>query len=244
MIYEQERIIGFGDLDANSDMKLTAFLKYISEAAFLNAEELGIGIDKTLETGLVFVIQRFGMKINQLPELNQKIIVRTWPGDITRSAFKRYGEFQDVDGNRLIEWETLWVLIDLNERKIKRPSSFPIEFPHYGKFDLTVASDRIKIPEEAEAVASYHHPVRFSELDKLVHMNNAVYGDLVANVLKIGDALDMKAWQEVQFNYIHEAKLDDDIVVAASKVENDFYVSGNCGEKSIFSTKVTYKELV
>jgi len=244
MIYERERIISFGDLDANGDIKLTALLKYISESAFFNAEDLGIGLEKTLPTGLVFLIQRFGMKINQLPEMGQNVTVRTWPGEIARSAFKRYGDIQDADGNRLIEWETLWVLVDINERKIKRPSAFPIEFPHYGKCDVTMESEKIKIPEEAEAIASYNHLVRFSELDINMHMNNAIYGDLVANVLSLQDCPGVKEWQEVQFNYIHEAKLGDEVVVDACKRENDLYVLGTCGEKSIFSTRITYKELV
>ena len=244
MIYERERIMGFGDLDANGDVKLTALLKYASEAAFLNAEELGIGLDKTLQTGLIFLIQRFGMKIKQLPKMDQKVVVRTWPGDITRSAFKRYGEIQDATGNPLVQWETLWVLVDINERKIKRPSAFPIDFPHYGTLDVTAESEKIKLPEDAETMASYQHPVRFSELDINQHMNNAIYGDLVANVLSLGSSLDMKEWQEVQFNYIHEAKLGDEIKVDAHKVENNLYVSGTCGEKSIFSSKITYRESV
>jgi len=244
MIYQRQEVIGLGDLDANGDTKLAAVLKYASEAALFNAEELGIGLEKTLSTGLVFLIQRFGMKINQLPGLGQTVTVRTWPGKITRSAFKRYGDIQDETGNRLIEWETLWVLVDINERKMKRPNAFPIEFPHYGEFDIAIESEKIIIPEEKTTVASYNHPVRFSELDINLHMNNAIYGDLIANVLAQGDSLNMKDWQEVQFNYIHEAKIGDEITVDAYQAENNLYVLGTCGDKSIFNTKVKYKERV
>ena len=122
MIFEQERQIGFYDLDANGDIKLTALIKHMNEVSWKQAEELGAGIDATFEIGLTFILQRMGVRILQLPMVNQQIKVRTWPAEMTRSAFKRNGEILDLAGNKLLEWESLWVLIDINERKIKRPN--------------------------------------------------------------------------------------------------------------------------
>ena len=46
-----------------------------------------------------------------------------------------------------------------------------------------------------------------------MHMNNAIYGDLVTNVLALKASPNIKTWKEVQFNYIHEAKFNDEVVV-------------------------------
>jgi len=242
MIYEQEEKISFYDLDVNGNTKLTALLKYINEAAFYNAEDLGIGIEKTLKINLTFIIQRIGLRIFKMPQLNEKIVVRTWPGNITRSSFKRNGDICNKDGSKLLEWESLWVLIDINERKIKRPSTFPIEIPRYGKMDVEVEANKIVVPEAKEACAVYKHNVQFSELDINLHMNNAIYADLIANVLALFSSPNINEWNEVQFNYVHEAKLGDEVVVSSYESNGCLYITGSSGEKTIFTAAINYKE--
>ena len=238
MIYQQEKIVSFYDLDANGNIKLTALLKYMNEASWFHAEELGAGIDKTLEVNLAFIIQRIGIRIFKIPELNQKIMIQTWPAEETRSAFKRNGDIHDEAGDKIIEWESLWVLIDINERKIKRPSASPTEFPLSGKRGVEVKANKIVMPEAKEPIGSYKHTVQFSELDINLHMNNAIYGDLIANVLALFPAPNIKKWKEVQFNYINEAKLSDEVAVNAYQSNNSLFISGDTKEKTIFTAMI------
>ena len=250
MIFQQEKKISFYDLDANGDVKLTALLKYMNEASWFHAEELGVGIDKTLEAGLAFIIQRIGVRIIKLPELSQKITIRTWPAETTRSAFKRNGDICDKAGNKIIEWESLWVLIDINERKIKRPSALPMDFPLYGKRGVEIEANKIIMPgvkelhaskelmNSKEPIGSYKHTVHFSELDINLHMNNAIYADLIANVLALSTSLNIKKWKEVQFNYVHETKLSDEIAVNAYQANGSLYISGNSEKKPIFTAMI------
>lgn len=242
MIYQQEEHIGIYDLDANGDIKLTALLKYMSEASWLSAEELGAGFDKTLEAGLAFIIQRIGIRFFSTPKLTQKVTIKTWPAEMTRSAFKRRGAIHDEAGNKMLEWESLWVLIDINERKIKRPSAYPSEFPVHGKMGVEVEADKIVIPEAKKLHTSYTHTVQFSELDMNVHMNNAIYGDLIANVLALKPAPNIRTWKELQFNYVHEAKLNDKVEVNAYVSNYNLYITGSSEEKTIFTAAISYEE--
>jgi len=261
MIYKQEEKIGFYDIDANGNIKLTALLKYINEAAWTNAEDLGASMETTIHSGVTFIIQRFGLRIFKTPKLNQKVTVQTWPAAMTRIAFKRNGSMLDEDGNKLMEWESLWVLLDINERKIRRPNAFPIEFPLYGQMGVTVESDKIAPFEEKEQLASYNHIVQFSELDLNMHMSNAIYADLIANVLSLKPTPNIQGWKDVYFNYVNEAKLNDEITVdyyreqsnANEKTHsetnkqthsetNELYVSGANGEKVIFNALIKYEE--
>jgi len=243
MIYQKDEKISFYDLDANGDVKLSALLRHINEAAFYNAEELGIGFEKTLKIDLAFIIQRIGLRIFKMPVLKQKVVIRTWPGEITRSAFKRYGAICNEEGNKLIEWESLWVLINVNERRIKRPNTFPIEIAPYGKKGVEIETRKIVLPKEKELNTSYKHTVQFSELDINMHMNNAIYGDLIANVLALNTALpSVKAWKDVQFNYVNEAKLSDEVVVNCYQSNDSLYITGNIEEKTIFTAAIRYGE--
>jgi acyl-ACP thioesterase len=240
MIYQHEKKVNFYDLDAKGNVKLTALLKYINIASFDIAEVVGAGMKDTLKYGMVFVLQRFGMKINKLPKMDDILIIKTWPSESTRSAFIRQGEILDTSGNKMLEWESLWVLIDINERKIKRPSALPAEFPQYGNLGVEVRTERIKLPEAGMLVASYTHIVRYSELDVNGHMNNAVYGDLVSNLL---NGEELEGGQVVQFNYINEAKLGDELLVEymllnSSAQDDGVYIVATCGEKTMFTVSV------
>ena len=244
MVFEQKAKIGFYDIDALGNMKLTALLQHINEVSWLHAEELGCGINATFEIGLAFIIQRMGLRILQLPTLNQKISVRTWPGEMTRSAFKRNGEILDVDGNKLVEWESLWVLIDINERKIKRPSAFPLEIPIVGRLGVEVETQKIiNTAVETDPSTFYHHTVQFSEMDINYHMNNAIYGNLVANVLADTALPKITEWQEVQFNYINEAKLAEVVTVDCNQMGDKVYVTGGTTDKSVFVAEIKTWEL-
>lgn len=239
MIFAQPRQIGFYDLDAFGAVKLTALLKYMNEASWQQAEELGCGIETTFEIGLAFIIQRMGVRILQLPTVNQQVIVRTWPAEMTRSAFKRNGEIVDTDGKKLVEWESLWVLIDINERKIKRPSAFPIEFPLAGKMGVTIEANKIVATDNQKPAATQTHTVQFSEMDLNHHMNNAIYGDLISNVLANTELPKINQWQAVQFNYLNEAKLNEVVTTNCAQAGNKLQINGNTSEKAVFIAEIT-----
>ena len=238
MIYEQNKQINFYDLNNKGDVKLTALLKHINLAAGTNADEIGVGLDVTIPINLAFVIQRFGLQIFDWPTYRQIVKIRTWPSEISKGTFIRRGDMWDESGNKLAEWTTLWVLIDINERKVKRPKALPVELPQYGPMNVDIEAQKIDVPRNAKLLASYLHTVRYSELDINMHMNNAVYGDLIANVVEMAKA-PYKKWQEVQFNYLNEALLNDQLNVECRKTENILYITGETETRPIFSAKIT-----
>ncbi|MCL2421992.1 MAG: thioesterase [Defluviitaleaceae bacterium] len=240
MIYKRDTQINFYDLDGRGDVKLTALLKHINLAAGANADEIGVGLETTIPMGLAFVIQRFALRIFKWPVYNQTVTIRTWPAEIAKGTFRRNGDMWDKEGNKLAEWTGLWVLIDINERKVRRPKALPIDLPAYGGMGVTVEAEKIEIPEDGQLMASYPHVVRFSETDINMHMNNAVYGDLIANVLEISENPLSHApnWQEVQFNYIAETKVDEEVNVQLRQSEKNMFVSGIVDDKLVFTAVV------
>ena len=237
MLYEQNSQINFYDLNSRGDVKLTALLKHINIAAGTNADAIGVGLDVTVPLNLAFVVQRFGLRIFDWPTHRQTVKIRTWPSEIAKGTFIRRGDMWDVDGNKMMEWTSLWVLIDIKERKVKRPKALPIELPQYGTMGVEVEGQKIDVLENAKLLASYPHTVRYSELDINMHMNNAVYGDLIANVVELGK-VPYKKWREVQFNYLNEALLGDEINVECRKTEDALYVTGESQNRSVFSAKI------
>jgi len=237
MIYEQNSQINFYDLNSRGDVKLTALLKHINIAAGTNADAIGVGLDVTIPMNLAFVIQRFGMRIIDWPTYRQAVKIRTWPSEITKGTFIRRGDMWDEAGNKMMEWTSLWVLIDIKERKVKRPKALPIELPQYGTMGVEVEGQKIDVPEDAKLLAKYPHIVRYSELDVNMHMNNAVYGDLISNVIELGK-IPYKKWGEVQFNYLNEALLGEEVNVECRKAEDTIYITGATENKGVFNASI------
>lgn len=238
MIYQHDKKVGFFDLDAAGDMRLTALIKYINDASWYSAQVDGAGMKELLKFDMIFILQRLAIQIFSLPKLDDLITVKTWPGDMTRSAFKRQGEILNATGDKIVEWESLWVLIDVNERKIKRPTQAPIEFTLYGRRGVEIEATRVKVAENAKKLATYQHVVQYSELDINRHMNSAIYADLVANVLSKIDKQGIKNMKKVQFNYVNEAKLNDEILVECNASDEAMHVIGTCGETVVFTTEI------
>ena len=239
MLYEQNKQINFYDLNSRGDVKLTALLKHINLAAGTNADEIGVGLDVTIPMNLAFVVQRFGLQIFDWPTYKQVVKIRTWPSEITKGTFIRRGDMWDEAGNKMMEWTSLWVLIDIKERKVKRPKALSIELPQYGLMDVEVEAQKIDIPEDARLLASYSHTVQYSELDINMHMNNAVYGDLIANVVELGK-VPYKKWQEVQFNYLNEALVGDEVNIECRKAENTLYIIGETQSRAVISARIKF----
>ena len=239
MVYEKEYPIDFYDLDGRGSVKLTALLRYINLAAGANAEEIGVGLDTTVPMGLAFVLQRFALRVSKWPVYRQTVKIRTWPAEISKGTFRRNGDMWGSDGKKMAEWTGLWVLIDIAERRVRRPTALPVEFPAYRQMNVNVPARKLEIPAGASPVTSYLHVVRFSELDINMHMNNAIYGDLITNVMEIAFMGPMADWRDIQFNYLSEAKMGDEINVELRQADSTLYVTGSANGRRIFGSEVS-----
>lgn len=242
MIYEQKKQITYNDIDANWDISLTAILRYMTESAWSNAEDLGIGVSQIPQTGLAFVIQRLAIKIYNPPILGDEFTLRTWPAETKRTTFVRKGAFLDQSGAKLIEWESLWVLVDINERKIKRPDVLKAEVPLYGELDNEAKTEKILLPERGSISnhRSYTHEVEFSDLDSYQHMSNTNYGDLLTNVYRQDESRSsfIKHGTQIHFNYVNEGQIYDKILVSLSEVENEIFIEGTTETHTVFTAIV------
>ena len=240
MVYKRDAQINFYDLDWRGDVKLTALLKHINLAAGANAETIGVSMEVTFSMGLAFVLQRFAVRVFKWPTYRQTVTIRTWPAEITKGTFRRNGDMWDKDGNKLAEWTGLWVLIDTKERKVRRPKALPIELPAYGAMDVTVEAQKLDVPEDAKFIASYRHVTRFSELDLNEHMNNAIYGDLITNALESSQSplSHTPKWREVQFNYLSEIKVGEEVDVQCRRLGETFYITGMVKDQPMFAATV------
>ncbi|MCL2182848.1 MAG: thioesterase [Chitinispirillia bacterium] len=231
--YEGTVRITYFDLDYRGKPRLSSLLRIAGNAGDENARQLGVGYAVIAPLNMSFILQRFGLAVTRMPEYDETVTIRTWPSEIIRNTFfTRQGDMHDAAGKKLMEWNTLWILFDLKQRRIMRPAALPVELPLFsGDMGVSVQPEKIDLPAHWGApYSSLLHTVRCCEVDTNMHMNSAVYGDLIDNALYavsedgLGGGPD---WARVQINYLAEAKLGDEIEIKCTREGGKFLITGN-----------------
>lgn len=238
-LYKNKTRINYYDLDFQGKIKLSALLRMVHIAADENATDLKIGFAHLHPLNISFVIQRFNVNIIKMPAYNDVVTIRTWPASTAKGTFTRKGDMYNEQGEKIMEWASLWILFDLKERKLLKPSALPIEIPPMGNQGVNLEPTRIResIEDFGKLHSRHTHVVRYSEVDTNIHMNNSIYGDLIGNAIfpKISE---MPAWKNIQIAYQAETYLGDEIKINACKKENIFLVTGENKDRICFTARV------
>jgi len=236
-MYEKKTQITYYDLDFNGKIKLSAILRMVHIAADVNANELGIGFATLFPLKMSFVLQRFGLKIHRMPMYDEVVTIRTWPADMARGTFIRNGDMYDQNGKKIMEWSSLWILFDLANRSILKPSALPIEVPTMTGIAVDVKPEKVNVSQgDMQACHQHIHTVRYADVDTNMHMNNSIYGDLIGNAVFASEGVE--EWKEVQINYLGETRLDEEIKITTYKDDNSFLVVGLAQERMSFAAKI------
>ena len=234
--------ITYYDLDCRGKIKLSALLRMVHVAADVNAKDLGAGYNVLAPLGITFVLQRFGVSIVRMPTYDEDIIIRTWPSDIAKGTFLRRGDMYDKNGEKIMEWASLWLLFDINARKVLRPNALPVPLATLGDEGVTVLPEKISLPNDwGRPFSRYNHRVSYRDVDTNMHVNNSIYGDLIGNAIfpATDDVLAPQPdWKQVQINYLAEIRLGEEVEVNASREGNSYMVTGETNGRMAFVARV------
>ena len=240
-IYQSQTRITYYDLDCRGKLKLSALLRMVHIAADVNARELGVGYDALAPLGMTFVLQRFGVRILRMPAYNEDVLIRTWPSDVSKGTFLRRGDMCDASGTKIMEWASLWLLFDINARKVLRPAALPVPLPTLSAEGVDIMPEKLTLPD-TQPFYMYSHIASYRDVDTNIHINNSIYGDLVGNALFPPDTdilVPSPDWKEVQINYLAEIRLGETVDVTARHSESGFVVAGETQGRPAFIAQVT-----
>jgi len=211
-------------------------------AADANAKFLGAGYDVLSARGITFVLQRFGVSITRMPNYDEEVTIRTWPSDISKGTFLRKGDMYDKDGIKIMEWASLWLLFDINARRVLRPNALPATLPKLGDEGVEIMPEKIAVPENmGRPFTQYKHIVSYRDVDTNMHMNNSIYGDLIGDAIfrEPAPATAKQDWRQVQINYLAEIRLGEEVEVSAFQETDGFTVIGKAGNCTAFVARIS-----
>lgn len=198
--------VRIADADARARLKIPSLFEMLQEAATEHAQKLGVDFSKLAPMGLGWALAKLSIKLERLPNWNERVYVDTWPSKRERIATFREFTAANASGEALFAARSQWILFDLNARRIvrmERLKPWPAD-PDSAATDETFEAP-LKKPDSAAAVSAPCH-VRQNDIDLNGHVNNSVY--IVWAIEPLSDEfLREKSPSKIDITFLEEVKL-------------------------------------
>ena len=226
--YSQECRIASYQTDLTARMKPSAILEIMQEMAGTHAELLNVGRSRLLPMNLCWVLTRVEVRMDRYPVSGEVITVETFPMPNRRVFFPRYFLFRDAQGNQIGYAGSLWVVLDINTRKMGNPAQIATLMPdnHALTAPMGMPATVEEIPGEAEEALRL--PV-YTDLDINGHVNNTRYLDWCCNALGI-ETLRRNVMKTFALNFNQEILPGQEVRTVLHRDEGRFSFSGFEGD--------------
>ena len=215
--------------DLNNNISAKSILNIFQDIASIHGEEIGVGYMAMLNKNLYWVLSRIKFDILKMPEINQTVIVETWPHEKGRIDFDRDMKILSEDGDTLIIATSKWCIIDTINRTLQRTDNITFNGEYVA--DKNYEDRFLKItPPNFPPNITFTHKVMFSDLDHNHHMNNTNYANLILN------ATNKKTFTHFEINFLNECLENDEINISLITENNKEYVIGSNNDKIYFTS--------
>ena len=214
------------DIDGHRRLRLSSLLSFLQNIATDHAEILGIGGDRMMgEYGAFWMMVRSYLSLRRPITIEDEMLtIHTWHRGVGKTA----SVFRDFDIYVGDEWVgeavASWVMVDIEARRIQKPSSFPalLEalWPAVVK-DIVPA--KVSMPKEL--TEAFRRFVWYSDTDINGHMNNTKYADVACDAIRYERCGD-RFVSEMQISYLRESFPGDELGVLTASLGDDCFVRG------------------
>ena len=223
-IYEQRLLLGSEHVDCFRRLRLSTLFELLQTASIRHTEALGMGREKTLDRGLLWIIARQYAAIERMPVYDEHITLRSWPGETMHVLFPRYYEIVGDGGQTLVRGSMLWSLMDRETRATAFPDEYGVEI---AGVETGRETPYLKKMPVLETPNRFSFTVPYSCVDLNGHMNNTRYFDLAEDHIPASAA--GEALREVYAEYSAESKLGTALDVAWGGENGTYCISGGSG---------------
>ena len=234
-IYTERLTLRSRDVDMFRRLRTSELFKLLQEASIRHTEQLGMGRDRTLDRGILWVLLMQRAEIVRMPEYDEKIVLRSWPGKTMHLLFPRFYSLETEAGEALVKASALWGLVDEKSRKAVFPERYGIEIAG------TETGKEIDLPGPIRKLAcdrEKRFEVPYSFVDMNGHMNNTRYFDLAEDC--VGAAAGGKLLKEVRTEYVNEARFGEELTLRWNGADGTVFLSGE-SSKPVFRMTLRYE---
>lgn len=234
-VYREELLLRSKDVDMFRRLRTSELFRLLQEASIRHTEELGMGRDKTLDRGILWVLLMQRAEIVRMPEYDEKIVLKSWPGKTMHLLFPRYYSLETAGGEPLVKASALWSLVDEKTRKVVFPEKYGVVI------EGVVTGEEIAMPgavAKSACTQERDFTVPYSFVDLNGHMNNTRYFDLAED--SVGLAAGGKLLCGISVEYQNEARLSETLHLSWGGEEGKVFLCGET-ERPVFRMRMEYR---
>jgi acyl-ACP thioesterase len=168
--------VRFGDLSPGGRLRLDAIARYLQDVSSDDTTDAGLADD------VAWVVRRLVVEVEASPRFREPLELTTWCSGTGSRWAERRVSIEGGAGAR-IEAVVLWVHVDIDTgRPIPLGDDFWTLYAPaaQGRTVRVRLAHPPTVPDDAERIP---WTVRFADFDLLGHVNNAVHGAMVEEVL-------------------------------------------------------------
>jgi len=239
-IWQEHFKIDAAMVDATRQATLTSICNIMQVVAGHHANFRGIGFDQMNEAGRFWALNRMVVKMEKYPMWLSTITINTWVHRMKGPFSYRNFELLNDAGQRIGSASTLWVAVDAKSRKPIRidVGDFPIiteKIPPSGE------PNKVNIPKNLTRTSSIKHPVKYSDLDMINHVNNVKYIEWILDTY--GTTNRLPSPSQLDITYMQETHADDTILISTFQSQiNEFYheLTKELNGQAVLKAKLTF----
>jgi acyl-ACP thioesterase len=203
----------YGEANRDGLLKLRALADYFQEAAAHHADNLGVGLNALGEAGMLWVLSRMGIEISRLPEVDEEVVLETWPrrGNSPLFAMREF-VLRDSGGGILVRATSAWLLLDGAAFRPRRVSMLPVVLPENQKQAFLYR--QLEEVADFQGEACFLDQIRESRIDVNRHLNNAEYFSWLEDCAA-ENGLSIGRLHRVFINFVHELRLGETVEIGA-----------------------------
>ena len=237
--YYKDVEIRFCDCDKLKRARIQTALKIMADIAGVAYAARGYTHAWLWEHRSVFLVTRAAVRIRRMPVADETVTVETWETGIKGVQYYRDFGFYDSKGNKIVEGQTAWVVVDPVSHEIQRPSAFPGRFePIPGRVADTLPPARLK--PEGKYAGQGMRTIVYSDIDGNNHTYNAVYAGIACDFLP-GELLE-KPLTDFRINFKQEAMLGETLQIKTQLAENYAAVLGELPSAISFEAEFYFRD--
>lgn len=241
-IYQETFLLRTSQCDFRGTWRPSAIFEAMQEASGMHSHLLGCGRDALIKQGYVWVLSRMEVQMKKYPVVGDTVTVETFPMSNRRWFFPRYFIFRNGQGDELGCSSSLWLLLDLETRKMAPPDKIVHLIPDNS--DLTAPMGLPSTVMEAEGEQSlFTRSPAYSDLDVNNHVNNARYVDWLCDALGY-EELGKQTLRTICINYDAEVRPEQTVELKLMQQGSTFSLSGYHEDKRHFGIGGTLMDRV
>lgn len=244
-LYSKQFHVDYGDSDYYKKLKLSSLFNYFQDVSILHSDNLSVGIGQIRsDLNVTWVMIRILLKIERFPNWGETVVVETWPIKPKKLEFERDYVVKDLEGNVLVRAVSSWVIMDVDQREIRRSELLNTQIPYYIE-ERALEQRPGKLKPNGNLQFVYDKKVGYSDIDMNGHLNNSKYIDYITDCFSIETHGNYEI-DTIQVNYIGEAVAGNTISFfrdISLLEQRQIYVEGVdlSNEKCYFKAVITIK---